>query len=200
MMSAAKEERDLSDEDLLEAIRQGSGVALEELYNRHAGTIKRMVYQLIQDEERVQDIVQEIFTRIWTKGAAQFTPSNFQGWLYVLTRRVTIDSLRKETRRPQIVASDVENTLTNKGREGFQVEDADGVASKLDLMSALHHLAHDQQIVLKLVYFHGYTLSEVSGILHIPIGTVKTRLHVGLKRLRTSLMDGEGGDWIESRG
>lgn len=199
-MSAAKEERDLSDEDLLEAIRQGSGAALGELYNRHAVTIKKMVYQLIQDEEKVQDLVQEIFTRIWTKGAAQFTPSNFQGWLYVLTRHVTIDSLRKESRRPQILAANVEHALSNKEREWLQVEDADHVASKLDLLTALRHLAHDQQVVLKLVYFHGYTLSEVSGILDIPLGTVKTRLHLGLKRLRASLLDGEGGERIESRG
>lgn len=187
----------MSDDELLTAISRGEGIALAQLYDRHALTVERIARQLIRDEQKVQDVVQEVFARIWTKGAQQYTAINFHSWLYVLVRRIALDSLRREQRRPQTFVADVE-LLAHSAGEHAQEAGWDGVSLKLDLLHALGHLSEEQQLILKMTYFSGFTLKEIASLLDMPLGTVKTRLHQGLLRLRGIMTDWEEGDAHES--
>ncbi len=188
----------MSDDDLLEAISRGEGTALAQLYDRHALTVERIARQLIRDEQRVQDIVQEVFARIWTTGARRYTAINFHSWLYVLVRRIALDFLRHEQRRPQTFVADVE-LLAHTVGEHAQGAGWEGMSSlKLDLLHALGDLPEEQRLILKMTYFSGFTLKETASLLDIPLGTVKTRLHQGLLRLRGIMSDWERGDTHES--
>ncbi len=183
----------MSDDELLAAISRGEGVALAKLYDRHALTVARIARQLIRDEQKVQDVVQEVFARIWTRGAGQYTAINFHSWLYVVVRRVALDFLRHDQRRPQTLVADVE-LLARSPVEQTPGEGWDGVSLKLDLLHALGDLPEEQQLIVRMTYFGGFTLKETAAVLDMPLGTVKTRLHQGLVRLRDIMAQWERGD------
>lgn len=180
----------MSDDELLEAIQARNGEALSELYDRYAVTVSKIARQLIDDEQKVQDVTQEVFTRIWVSAAQQYTRGCFQSWLYVVTRRIVVDHLRKERRRPQVLVSDYE--LDRHALNAGEPESAVGYDFlKTELLDLISDLPSEQQTVIKLAYFKGYTLSEISTLLDLPVGTVKTRLHRGLQSLRMEMADWE---------
>lgn len=180
----------MSDDELLEAIQDRNGEALSELYDRYAAIVGRIARQLIEDEQKVQDVIQEVFTRIWVS-AEQYARGSFQSWLYVMTRRIAVDHLRKERRRPQVLVSNSE-LERHAGRAETTERLVDQELLKTELLELISHLPSDQQTVLKLAYFRGYTLNEISMLLGLPVGTVKTRLHKGLQSLRMVMADWEG--------
>lgn len=179
----------MSDDELLEAIKQRDGEALSELYDRYAVTVNRIVRRLIADEQKVQDVTQDVFTRIWTSAAGHYRRGCFQNWLYVVTRRIAVDYLRKERRQPQVLVPDSELDLHLVAGQTTEVAVGQELL-KTELLEIVSSLPSDQQTVLKLAYFRGYTLNEIAQLLDMPVGTVKTRLHRGLKGLRLMM-----GDW-----
>lgn len=186
----ARGEDELSDEELFEAVKQGDDDALSKLYDRYAGMVHRIARRLICDEQKVQEVVQDVFTRLWTTTAFRPSYGRFEHWLCVVSRRIAIDYLRKEQRHTHISLPDIE--FDNNLRESSERTEMEVGRRMLkqDLNRAISDLSEDQQVVLQLAYFQGYSLREIASKLQIPLGTVKTRLHKGLKVLRLTL-----GNW-----
>lgn len=174
----------LSDEELFEAIKQGDGDALSALYDRHALMVHRIANRLIEDDRTVQEVVQDVFTRLWTTSARYPSYGSFDQWLCAITRRIAIDHLRREKRHADVPLPNIE--IHGDRPIAYEATElaVDRRLLKEELLHAIANLHEDQRVILHRAYFQGYTLTEIATSLQVPIGTVKTRLHQGLKNLR----------------
>lgn len=171
------------EKELVERLKSGDKAAFEEAYDRYSPTLYGIVLNIIHDEQQAQDILQDAFVKVWKKIHA-FDPSKgrFFTWLLNLTRNTAIDAYRKKQRNPadKIQVLD-HNVNIGKGHQTQQNVDAIG------LEKVLHQLPDEQQTVIEYLYFKGYTQKETAEALEIPLGTVKSRIRIAVRALRTIL-------------
>jgi len=178
----------LSDAELYQQIRLGDGQALAQVYDRYVSKVYAIARRLTTDREMIEEIVQDVFTRVWTTQGYDPAVGEFSHWLGVVAKRIAIDHLRKQNRMQKsgvALAIEDQPIPDPKSSEG----EALSRLMRADLRKALSGLRPEERLIMELAYFQGYTLSEVASTLEMPLGTVKTRLHAGLVRLRTSLAD-----------
>src|SRR5215211_779185 len=179
-LAGRRRTRDRSDEELLEAIGAGDEAALGALYDRFGRVAYGVALRLLRDQALAEDAVQEAFLAIWRPADSyrreRAKPST---WILTLVHRRAVDLVRREDRRrgdglaetPQALAAAVpEEALLRERRVAVQ--------------SALQALPGEQRQALELAYYGGYTQSELSAHLGVPLGTVKSRMFAGLTRLR----------------
>ena len=186
----------MTDEELLQRIRRGERDALGELYDRHAPRVVAIARRLIRDRQSVEEIVQDVFTRIWKTPAYRAELGSFENWLGVVARRIAIDHGRKTVRRLGLADGDVDVAAADAHAQGATGHVVRPVEDRLDermlrddLVRSLRTLRTEERLILQLAYFEGRTLSEIARDLAIPLGTVKTRLHHGLKKLQGEMVE-----------
>lgn len=175
------------DADLLRRIAEGSQDALAELYDRHSSSLLALAARVLHDPEDAEEVLQEVFVHVWHR-AAQYDPtrSSASTWLVLITRSRAIDRLRsrkvvertvtaahQENPRDHTSPTGAANVLSNERRERVRRE--------------LKSLPAEQQQVLELAFYRGMTQSEIAKATGIPLGTVKTRTLLAMKKLRTAL-------------
>ena len=175
-----------SDERLMEAITDRQQPALRTLYERYGKTLKSVITRVVHEETEADDVLQEIFLQIW-KEAANYSPKAGRplGWVVTLARRRAIDRLRR--RQAYYRAKDrfelqLEQQPGSKVRS--QIND-DLIRSDLRrfLQRQLSTLPQYQRQVIELSFFEGRSHREISTLTGTPLGTVKTRLELGLRKL-----------------
>ena len=178
-----------SDVVLVARCANGDEGALAELYDLFGRAAYALALRIVRDATQAEDVVQEAFLDLW-RGAARFDPSRSRPASYLLTfvHRRAVDLVRREQARPQR-GGDVDDIADRAGRED--------VASSLvareqgeSVRRALAGLPPPQRQVLELAYFSGLSQSEIAEHLGEPLGTVKSRTHVALSRLRELLGEG----------
>jgi RNA polymerase sigma-70 factor (ECF subfamily) len=168
-----------TDTDLLARIATGDLDAFHLFYQRHASRVLSYVRRLAHDTGQVEDIAQEVFLAVWRK-AGTFRPDRGEplGWLYTLTRNKAVDAWR----RPEL------NTEQPPGAEpATPATDRAPGDLHLILRQALDRLRPEQRKALDLAYFGDLTYEETAQVLAVPVGTLKSRIRVGLRALRTML-------------
>jgi RNA polymerase sigma-70 factor, ECF subfamily len=177
---------DASDERLMEAITDRHQVALRTLYERYGKTLKSVITRVVHEETEADDVLQEIFLQIW-KEAANYSPKAGRplGWVVTLARRRAIDRLRR--RQAYCRAKDrfeVHVGQQPASRARSQIND-DLIRSDLRqfLNRQLSTLPEYQRQVIELSFFEGRSHREISHLTGTPLGTVKTRLELGLRKL-----------------
>jgi len=177
----------LDDRDLVGRVTEGDGHALEALYQRYGRACHGLARRILADDQFAQDCVQEVFLTLW-RDAARFDPSRggFASWLLSVTHHKAVDAVRRE-----------ENLRKRRtGPEALELRESDGPGVEDQVWSgmrssrvreALLTLPEVQREALTLAYFGGYTQREIAGLTDTPLGTVKTRMLVGMRRLRTAL-------------
>ena len=183
----------MSDEKLFARVKRGDGQALSELYDRHARRVHAIARHLIQDAATVEEVIQDVFTRIWTTQAFDPAMGRFDHWICIVTRRVALDHLRRMRRQSRHVPYEHVDAARDIDVRAAEEELLDNILLRRDLAESMSDLRREDRTVIELAYFQGYTLSEVAQGLGIPIGTVKTRLHRALRSLKSNLADGEEG-------
>lgn len=178
---------DLSDAELLQQIAEGSQEALSELYDRFSANLMALATRVLHSPEDAEEILQEVFVHVWNK-AGRYDPSRSAAstWLVLITRSRAIDRLRsrKVVERTAVAAhqespeehtspSGARNVLSDERRQRIQEE--------------LAELPPEQAQVLRLAFYEGMTQSEISKSTGIPLGTVKTRTLLAMKKLRKAL-------------
>ncbi|HEX8296586.1 MAG TPA: sigma-70 family RNA polymerase sigma factor [Chthoniobacteraceae bacterium] len=183
--------QEATDETLMVAVSQGDQAALEVLYKRHGAHLKAIVLRVIHDEGLADDLVQEIFLEVW-RLASRYSPEKglALGWLITLARRRAIDRLRKlqaygraedrleaEVRQaPEMTRHDVDQDLAaNDMRE---------VLRKIILT-----LPPAQQQAVDLAFYKGMSQREIAAHTSIPLGTIKTRLELGVRKIGSALRE-----------
>ncbi|MBA3834031.1 MAG: sigma-70 family RNA polymerase sigma factor [Chthoniobacterales bacterium] len=175
-----------SDEALMKAITERHQTALRELYKRYGKTLKAVVTHVVHEEAEADDVLQEIFLQIW-KEAANYSPRAGKplGWVVTLARRRAIDRLRRRQaycRAKDRFEEQIEQQPNSRVRNGI---DDELIRSDLRrfLERQMDTLPDFQREAIDLSYFKGLSQREIAARTRTPLGTVKTRLELGLRKL-----------------
>jgi len=152
---------------------------------------ERLVYsfalKIIRDPHLAEEVVQDVFLRIWTQaGKYDRSRGRFSSWLINITRNITIDRVRAARSRgmvPLVRGDDSDRDVADPS----DLDMADAAVTALHVREALSVLTPDQREALELAYWQGYTHTEIARRIKVPLGTVKSRLHHALLKLRAAL-------------
>ena len=155
---------------------------LAALYDEHAAPIWRYVVHLTGDRAGADDIVQETLLRAWrTPKILEQDPSTSRSWMFTVARHLVIDEARSARRRREIGVAEVPERLAPDA--------TDALFEAILVEEALAALTIEHRAVVVRAYYRGLSVAEMAGELEIPEGTVKSRLHYGLRALRLSLQE-----------
>lgn len=182
-MTATRGSGAVEDASLVTRVAEGESEALEALYGRYGRVSYSLARRILGDEQLAQDVVQEVFLTVW-RDAVKFdaTRGQVSTWLLTMTHHKAVDSVRKEEnlRKRREPADVLEFTDS-----GVSVHDETWSAVKRDrVRDALSALPSVQREALGLAYFGGYTQREIAKLTDTPLGTVKTRMLAGMRRMR----------------
>jgi RNA polymerase sigma factor (sigma-70 family) len=189
--TAVQLRQEMSDEELISAICSHAEWAIEILYQRYHRYAYSLAYHILRDNTAAEDVVQEVFLSIWQKAASyQRQNGSVHRWLQAIVHHRAIDKVRAATHRDyQWTPLQVENEQDPPSEEPELWEQAwQGEQQKL-IRAALEHLPPDQRLVIEQAYFGGYTHAEIAEQWHIPLGTVKGRMRLGLLKMKRLLQE-----------
>jgi RNA polymerase sigma-70 factor (ECF subfamily) len=184
-------ERDteLSDAQLLALIARGENWALTDIYDRYVRLVFSHALKILNDRASAEEIVQQVFTKVW-RGARDYRAERgkFSTWVINIARHQCIDELRRRRARP-IMESGDELQLSGRASADDTAEAAQDTFEQQRVRTALRQIPAEQRIVIELVFYGGLTHQEIALRCHAPLDTVKTRLRLGLQRLRPILQE-----------
>jgi RNA polymerase sigma-70 factor, ECF subfamily len=187
--------RDLPDDQLVQRMSQGDVDALDILYDRYARAVFSFAVRIVRDGRIAEEVLQEAFMRSWQQsGRFELNRGNYASWLLSITHNLAIDEVRKSQRRPQKADMvDITDVLRSEVDTSVNIEEA-AEATELRgvIRSAMSRLPDAQRRVIELAYFEGLSQREISAFLNEPLGTIKTRMRLGMQKLRDVLSEQEG--------
>src|SRR3977135_2378243 len=181
-----------TDLDLMHAIQKEDPEALSLLYDRYNGILKALILRVVHNEAEADDLLQEIFMEIWNH-AKNFSAQKGKplGWMVTLARRRAIDGLRKKqayTRAGERLQSETEQQpdawVHNATEEEITFGD-----TRILVRRVIDTLPVAQQEAINLAFFRGMSQREIAAHTNTPLGTVKTRLELGLKKIYDGLKE-----------
>lgn len=172
-----------ADVDLLHGVRRRDEDALAALYDQYGGLVFTLAFRLVGDRDLAEEVMQDVFLRCW-HGIEQFDAARgpFAAWLMGVTRNRAIDVLRGRQHQARLRES--ASLPSESADEPHAHDEADAIAARQSIQSALVELSQPQREAIQLAYFRGLSQAEVADHLGQPLGTVKTRIRDGLRRLR----------------
>ncbi len=178
-----------NDEELISAICHGSEQAMEIFYQRYYRYAYALAYRLLHESTAAEDIVQEVFLSVWRKAATyQRQQGSVYSWLQAIVHHRAIDRLRSVAyRNNQWAPLQVEGEQDPPSPQRDVWEEAWQKEQGQLIRSALAQLPAAQREVIELAYFQGYTHTEIAAQKHIPLGTVKGRMRLGLQKMKNLL-------------
>ncbi len=173
-----------NDRGLIARIESRDADALAFLYDRHSARLLGLAQRILGDTGEAEEVLQEVFLHVW-KAAATFDASRgpVLAWLLVATRSRSIDRLRSRRPGRRAGARSLEEAPETASREDIEA-DAAGREWEAKCRAAIGQLPEDQKRALELAYFEGLTHQEIAQRTATPLGTVKTRIRLGLMKLR----------------
>jgi RNA polymerase sigma factor (sigma-70 family) len=163
--------------ELLEMLRRQDRKAFNYLYDNYSDALYGVVLKVVRTEETAQDLLQEIFVKIW-KNIAQYDASKGRlfTWMLNIARNTSIDYLRVN----RLEIQDIDSAVYSVEQNQTIYEDLSGK----ELREIVSQLKPEQQTLIEMVYWGGYTHEEAAQRLEMPLGTVKTRVRSALRDLR----------------
>lgn len=181
---------ELSDEALISAIASGELWAMEPLYHRYSRILYSLAYRMVADHQIAEDLIQEAFLSIW-RHATSYSPQSgaVHSWLASIVHHRTIDYLRAVRRRSALKETTWEEAEQDDRTAVPDVwDEAWRSVQSAHVRAALMSIPPEQRMVIELAYFQGWTHSEISANCHLPLGTVKARMRLGLLHLKRELV------------
>jgi RNA polymerase sigma factor (sigma-70 family) len=168
----------MTEHDIPRLLRQQDRRAIAYLYDKYSDALYGTVLRMVGDEALAADIMQEAFVKVWRNGHRyDAQQGSLFTWLLNIFRRTAIDKMRSKHWQQRQQTDGIETGLNHPGRQAFMPD-------HIGLQELVGNLEDKYREVIDLVYFHGYTQQEVHQQLSIPLGTVKSRLRIGLRQLR----------------
>jgi RNA polymerase sigma-70 factor, ECF subfamily len=193
-----------SDEELMERMQARDEQALEILMDRYEGMLRSVVGRMLSNDQDVTDVVEEVFLGVWNQ-AANFETSKGRaiGWIITMARRRAIDRVRRcqAYDRAEMrfrLANDTGTQHLAKDDVEEQAASADNEATFSELISKLPEA---QSQVVHMAFYRGLSQREIARETGIPLGTIKTRLELGVKKLRAAVCAmGTREEWLATVG
>ena len=180
----------MADEDLMALVDGEDSEAFAGLYDRHVRAAYSLAYRMMGEKQAAEDLTQEAFLEVW-RAARSYRPErgSVRTWILSIVHNRGIDQLRSSASRRRTQDKVEAVAVTTQPSEAFAETWRN--SQKVQVREALKVLPPEQLKVLELAYFSGYTHSEIAELLDLPLGTVKGRMRLGLKKIR---------DYFEDRG
>jgi len=188
----AEETAARSDEALLEDIAHNkSAQALEHLYRRHRSVLRSVIMRIMHDDSEVDDVLQDVFIQVWNQGD-HYSSEKGQvlGWLIILARRRTLDRLRQRCayqRATDRFEAEHHHRVRQDGDDCIVDQDVCSNDLRGLMFTLIRHLPPAQQQVVLLTYFDDMSQRQIATHLGLPLGTVKTRIELGVRKLGSAL-------------
>jgi RNA polymerase sigma factor (sigma-70 family) len=175
------------DTTLAELVADGDQDALAELYHRHGPACYRLARQITASGTLAEDAVQEAFTGLWQAPRSyRRARGSVRNWLLALTHHKAVDLVRRETAERRRMTAEADRLACRPPGEDPAATAWNQIAAG-EVRAALAELPEHQRRSLALAYFGGYTQSQIAELTGVPLGTVKTRMFTGMRRLRVVL-------------
>ena len=183
--------RSLADEDVMQLVRRGDARAFEVIYERHSAAAFSLAYRMMGTRVGAEDVTQDAFLSLWRSGARyDRARGSVRTWVLGIVHHRAIDALRRATVHDRRRAGDEGIEERFEARERTDVEAARREEAGT-VRGALSSLPADQSQVIELAYFGGFTHTEIADMLDAPVGTVKGRMRLGLKKMKAQLGEGQ---------
>lgn len=173
----------LADEELLSLVGEGDSEAFASLYDRHARPAYSLAFRMMGEKQAAQDLVQDSFLKVW-RGASSYRTErgSVRTWVLSIVHNRGIDQLRSTASRRRTQQKVEADAPKSQPSEAFS--EAWRNTRREQVREALGKLPPEQLKILELAYFSGYTHVEIAELLGLPLGTVKGRMRLGLKKIR----------------
>jgi RNA polymerase sigma-70 factor (ECF subfamily) len=182
----------LEDEALIRLVANARSEALSVLYDRYNRLVFSMAFNSVGDMDAAEEITQDVFLRVW-KNANSYRAEKAQvsTWISSITRYRAIDFLRKRGSRLHFKSLSWEkltpNSIPNEDTNPEESTERSLTVQRVKL--AVANLPDEQKQALSLAYFYGLTHSQIAEYLEQPLGTIKTRIRLGMQKLRKALSE-----------
>src|ERR671912_1418619 len=180
----------LADEDLISLVEAADADAFATLYDRHSRAAFSLAYRMMGDHQAAEDLAQDAFLKVW-RGAGSYRAErgSVRTWILSIVHNRGIDQLRSLASRRRTQNKVEASAPVSQPSEAFAQTWRN--SQREQVREALGTLPQEQLKILELAYFSGYTHVEIAELLSLPLGTVKGRMRLGLKKIR---------DFFESSG
>lgn len=190
---------ELRDDELMERLARRDIGAFEALYDRYSDLVYSVALRVVADAHVAEDVTQDVFLRVWRR-PEQFdvTRGKLVTWLLSVTRNRSIDERRSQGRRQRhesLPATTEEEDVLPSADERDDPAAATVLSDeRAAVRRALEVLPPEQKLAIQLAYFGGLTQQEIANSLGQPLGTVKTRIRLGMQKMRGALEERRGRD------
>jgi len=175
-----------NDRQLMQRVAAREQDALKTLYEQYSGPIYNMAYQVTRQQQAAEDVTQDVFFQIW-RWPERWNPDKgrFISWVLTVTRYTAIDHVRREQRQPTLEppSDEVMQPSVNGQHDAYAEADRNR-----EIRRHLKALPQEQRTVIMLAFFRGMTHDEIAKHLKLPVGTVKSRIRLGMKKLREAML------------
>lgn len=180
----------LDDAELYQKIRTQDRDAFERLYDRFEKLVFSFAYRVTSDRTISEEVTQDVFLKLWNGQAVyQENKGKFSSWLLTMTRNKAIDELRRVKRHAHEEMLEKDALVEEVASTELEVEWKE---KREEIQQAVSTLSSDQQEIVELFYFKGYSQQKIATECDLPLGTVKGRIRLALKHLKGSIGQ-EGG-------
>jgi RNA polymerase sigma-70 factor, ECF subfamily len=180
----------LADEDLISQVEAGDTEAFAGLYDRHGRSAYSLAYRMMGERQAAEDLVQDSFIKVWRSARSyRAERGSVRTWILSITHNRGIDHLRSTASRRRTQDRVEMSAQTTQPSEAFAETWRN--SQRGQVQEALKTLPEEQLKILELAYYSGYTQAEIAQMLDIPLGTVKGRIRLGMKKLK-AFFDAQG--------
>lgn len=172
-----------NEQELVSLLLQKKDQAFGYLYDNYSPALFGIISQIVPDKEIAADVLQDVFVNIWKKiESYDATKGRLFTWMLNIARNAAIDKLRSRAYQDGLKNQPLGENVNNNAAQiaGPEVRD-------IGLKKVINKLKEEYRVLIDLSYFQGFTHEEISKILDIPLGTVKTRIRTALTQLRTMI-------------
>ena len=173
----------MADEELISLAQAGNAEAFAALYDRHGRSAYSLAYRMMGEKQSAEDLVQEVFLKVWrSSGSYRAERGSVRTWILSIVHNRGVDQLRSTASRRR--TQDRVQAFAPKSQPSEAFTETWRNSQRDQVREALKTLPVEQLKILELAYFSGYTHVEIAGLLDLPLGTVKGRMRLGLRKVK----------------
>src|SRR5919107_795047 len=173
----------LADEDLISLVEAADAEAFATLYDRHSRAAFSLAYRMMGERQASEDLTQDAFLKVWRSAKSyRAERGSVRTWILSIVHNRGIDQIRSQASRRRTQEKIEASAPRSQPSEAFAETWRN--SQREQVREALGTLPPEQLKILELAYFSGYTHMEISDLLDLPLGTVKGRMRLGLKKIR----------------